>query len=41
MRWHSRTGSGGVTVRGGVQCGDVALRGVGSEHGGVGWGRSW
>ena len=35
--WHSCTGSGGVTVHGGVQCGDVALRAVGSGHGGVGW----
>jgi len=35
--WHSCTGSGGVTVHGGVQCGDVALRGVDSGHGGVGW----
>ena len=37
MCWHSCTGSGGVTVHGGVQCGDVALRDVGSGHGGVGW----
>ena len=32
-------GGGGVTVHGGVkECGDVALRDVGSGHGGVGWG---
>ena len=37
MQWHSCPGSGGVTVPGGVQsCGDVALREVGSGHGGVG-----
>ena len=39
--WHSCVGSGGVTVYGGVQCGDVALRDVGSGHGGVGWGWTW
>ena len=33
--WHSCTGSGGVTVHGGVQCGDVALRAV--SVGTVGW----
>ncbi len=32
-------GGGGVTIPGGVQgTGDVALRDVGSGHGGVGWG---
>jgi len=35
--WHSCTGRCGVTIHGGVQCGDVALRDVGSGHGGVGW----
>ena len=35
----SCTGSGGVTIHGGVQCGDVALRDVGSgcAGGGLGW----
>ena len=32
----------GVTIPGGVQNrGDVALRDVGSGHGGVGWGWTW
>ena len=31
--WHRCSGSGGVTIPGGVQCGDVALREVGT----VGW----
>ena len=39
---HSCTGRWGITVPGGVQsCGDVALRDVGSGHGGVGRGWTW
>jgi len=37
MHWYSCTGRCGVTIHGGVQCGDVALRDVGSGHGEVGW----
>ena len=41
-QWHSCPGSGGVTVPGVSQSrGDVALRDVGSGHGGVGWGWTW
>jgi len=37
MQWHSCPGSSGVTIPGGVEnCGDVALRDVGSGHGGDG-----
>ena len=36
LQWHSCPGSGGVTIRGGVQsCGEVALRDV--VMGTVGW----
>ena len=39
-QWHSCPGSGGVTVPGGVPepwgCGNVALQGTGSGHGGGG-----
>jgi len=34
-------GGGGVTIPGGVQCGDVALRDVVSGHSGMGWGWTW
>ena len=34
-------GGGGVSIPVGVHCGDVALRNVGSGHGGVGWGWAW
>ena len=38
LQLHSCPGSGGVTVPGGVpELWDVALRDVGSGHGGVGW----
>jgi len=38
MRWHSCPVNGGVTIPGGAQCSDVALMGMVSGHGGVGWG---
>ena len=42
LQWHSCPGSGGVTVLGVFHNrGDVALRDVGSGHGGVGWGWTW
>ena len=42
LRWHSCPGVGGSPSLGVSQnCGDVALRGVGSGHGGVGWGWAW